>query len=558
MRINPQAIINSGIVGSSGGINIGTNVPCGINNKHRFASTEERDAYFPNNLHELERLITIIIVGSDLQLWTGDSQPSAYDNTKWSVMTWVIQGPQGVEGLPGIDGVGIRSITASLSQEQLHWQLNVSLTNGTVETLQIPVPDMTKDIVLKVSSLMSRFNTTGTVIDNMNNGTSQGRYAINQDTISKPPMVTIGSVDVHKSGDTIIQVVHTDTSTYKRTKKGNQWSDWISGGSSGGGLSTEQENALISLTSRLPEVASNATDLNTYNKQGRFCYNQDTQNKPGSSQHGSIDVYSCDNHILQLANTVEGEIYHRTFLKSTGVWGEWTQISDLTGGATIHQFPKVSSVYTTQLNIRNQSKEFYIPWTFIVHDNYGCTPRIVGSRRPADLDHWWVAPKPGSYDMQLYVDMSFIQTQATIPNMLVAKAFLTDVRGRETLVSEYELPFDVGTKIQTVKLLNLRLDNIHTNEKVRWQITVVGGSWSQEDNPNVAMTPFRTMLVVDEADYDTGQRIGAMAFRNLATFYAFEGTAATVGLDSDGKARLNAVKWSGRTETVTAKPKENY
>lgn len=88
---------------------------------------------------------------------------------------------------------------------------------------------------------------------------------------------------------------------------------------------------------------------------------------------------------------------------------------------------------------------------------------------------------------------------------------------------------------------------------IRWQVNIVGANWSADDNPDVSIVPFRTMLMVDESEYDTAKRIGALAYHTWANFQAKQGFAATVGEDA-GKARLNAVKWGATIEDVEALP----
>lgn len=84
----------------------GDHPPLNVPNKWRFATTQERDAYFtlPENRHDLLDRHTYIIVGADLQLWWGDDNPTNYDNTKWVTCTWVIKGEQGHKGDKGDQG----------------------------------------------------------------------------------------------------------------------------------------------------------------------------------------------------------------------------------------------------------------------------------------------------------------------------------------------------------------------------------------------------------------------------------------------------------------------
>lgn len=90
----------------------------------------------------------------------------------------------------------------------------------------------------------------------------------------------------------------------------------------------------------------------------------------------------------------------------------------------------------------------------------------------------------------------------------------------------------------------------------RWQVTFSGGNWSSSDNPDVSLVPFRTMLMVDEVEYDTAKRVGALAYNTWANFQAKKGVAATVSEDELQKARLNAVKWGAIIESVEATPQE--
>lgn len=188
-------------------------------------------------------------------------------------------------------------------------------------------------------------------------------------------------------------------------------------------------------------------------KQGRFCYFEGSANRPNGTQtHGSVDVHACKDHVLQIATSIDGVMYHRSYTKRTDRWTEWLQISDHTGGATIYAFPRVSSVFTTAQNLIEVTNpgtgngSFYIPWKYVIHDNYGCTPQIKEPQRQEDADHWWVAPKSGSYDMELLFDVGFIKTQQTIPPIFVVTAWHRTNEGNERLAARYNIGFDVSTK----------------------------------------------------------------------------------------------------------------
>lgn len=375
MKLNPQAIINAGSVGggtgSGGGIQIGTNVPCGIQNNHRFANEQERDAYFATKFPELDRLKTIIVCGAQLQLWTGATAQSPYDNTKWVDMTWVIQGEQGTQGEKGENGRGIAKMEASISDDDREWTIEVTYSDGTKESLLFPVPDVISNVAQRLSALEVRWSTTGNTINNLDNATLQGRYPVTEVTYNKPQMMANkGSADVYVVEGSIIQVVRSiDGGVYSRTRHDGRWSEWVSqkgdGGNGGGGLTGDQEALLISLGKRLPEISPETLDLNTLTKQGRFCYFERSTNRPNGTQtHGSVDVHACKDHILQVATSVDGVMYHRSQNVATGHWTQWVQISDHTGGATLYAFPRASSVFTTAQNLLEATKPgagfFYI------------------------------------------------------------------------------------------------------------------------------------------------------------------------------------------------------
>lgn len=560
MKLNPQTVINAGAVsgGCSGsGIQIGTNVPSGIDNNHRFSTPEERDQYFQTHLSELYRLKTIIVVGSDLQLWTGETNPVNYDGSKWNTMTWVIQGMQGVPGEKGSDGVSVRSITVNLMEEQNKWELEFGMSDDTVQKVDFPIPDVLQGFNTRLGSLETRFGVTGSVLNNLDIALNQGRYSFNDATYHKPPMASSGSVDVYESQGNIIQVAYSvGNGVYMRLRHNGAWENWspLAGGGGGNGMNNDQVNSLDSLNRRLPAISPAATDLNVYKEQGRYCFNEATANRPnGTVLHGSVDVHACRDHILQIATSIEGIIFHRAFTVATGQWSEWVPISDQTGGSTIHPFPRVACVYTTGFALHDSPARFYIPWKFVIHDNYGCTPRIQHPDRQTDADFWWVCPKTGSYDMEVLFDMSFVDNMNSIPVMARVTAWFRHVDGREESVAVYELPFDVKTKQQTTKRMKLQINQMYLDEKIRWAVEFIGASWTSSDNPNVALAPFRTMLIVDEAEFDTAKRISKLAYNTWATYYAGHGTAAIVAKTVDDKVRLNAVKWKAEIVDVEAK-----
>lgn len=560
MKLNPQTVINSGLVGgagSGGGIQIGTNVPCGIRNNHRFENEQKRDEYFTTKFPELERLKTIIVCGAKLQLWTGATAQNPYDNSKWVDMTWVIQGEQGTTGERGDDGRGIAAITAHISDDEEHWTLNVTYTDQTEESLVFPVPQVMEGIARRLTAIEVRWNSDQPIAD-LNDAITSGRYPVGLNTYHKPPLMAIkGSADVYAVQDHTIQVVHTvDAGVYTRTRYNGHWSDWVSqGGGGSGGMTGDQEAMLVSLGKRLPEVSPKTQDLNAMQNQGRFCYDEQTANRPnGTVLHGSVDVHACQDHVLQIATSVNGVMYHRSLDKANGTWSEWLQISDHTGGATIYAFPRVSSVFTTAQNLIEVTKPgagfFYIPWKYVLHDNYGCTA-------PTNIDRantWWVCPKSGTYDFDLMLDLSFIKTAETIPVMMEVYAWHKHIDGRETKVALYRIPLDVKQKNQKTKSVKLRAHGMPVGEMLSWQVKFDGHSWSEADNPDVSFVPFRTMFMVDEAEHDTAKRIGDLAYRTWANFYAKDGLAATVVYDANQAARLNAVKWNTAIDVIEASP----
>lgn len=566
MKLNPQAIISAGSVSggcSGGGIQIGTNVPSGIKNTHRFENEGARDAYFTEHFPELDRLKTIIVCGAKLQLWTGNTAQSPYDNSKWVDMTWVIQGEQGITGEKGENGRGIARIAAQLSDDDRRWTLEITYTDSTQESLVFPVPEVLANFVQRLNAIEVKWTTTNP-INNLGVAISPGRYPVGDATYGKPPMMANkGSADVYVVDGSVIQVVRSvDGGVYTRIRHNGEWSEWNSqndGGIGGGGLTGDQEAMLTSLSTRLPETSPEILDLNTLTKQGRFCYFEGTANRPNGAQaHGSVDVHSCKNYVLQIATSVEGVMYHRSYTKKTDSWSEWTQISDHTGGATIYEFPRVSSVFTTAQSLIEATTPgtgggaFYIPWKYVIHDNYGCTPRISEPVRQNDADHWWVCPKYGSYDMELIFDVGFVKTPQTIPPIFTITVWHRLTDGREQQAARYQIGLDVSQKNQTSKSLKLRMTHITSGEMFRWHVSFNGGSWSSSDNPDVSLVPFRTLLMVDEVEHDSAKRIGSLAYNTWANFQARKGLAATVGEDESKKARLNAVKWSASIENVDA------
>nr|DAF65565.1 MAG TPA: hypothetical protein [Caudoviricetes sp.] len=564
MKLNPQAIINAGSVGggtgSGGGIQVGTNVPCGIQNNHRFENEQERDAYFATKFAELDRLKTIIVCGGKLQLWTGKTALSPYENTHWVDMTWVIQGEQGTAGEKGENGRGIAAMKANISDNDHEWTLEITYTDGTEEMLVFPVPDVLANVAQRLSALETNWTAPGTWIHSLDVHIVQGRFPVNEATQQKPPMMAgKGSVDVYKVGDNdVVQVVRSiDGGVYTRSRQSGQWSQWVSsegGGGSGGGLTGDQEAMLISLGTRLPEMSPETRDLNTLQKQGRFCFDSHTANRPQGANHGSVDVHACKDHVLQIATSLDGVMFHRALEKANGRWSEWLQVSDNTGGATIYAFPRVSCAYTTAKSLRMEPgrHSFYIPWKYVIHDNYGCTPRT----NVQDAEEWWVCPKSGSYDMEVYIDVSFVKTQQTLPPMIVLEAYHRSQDGQERELARYNMPLDLSQKNQKTKSAKLQLLQFASGDMIRWRVSAAGASWSEDDNPDVSFVPFRTMLMVDEAEFDTAKRIGRLAYNTWANFQAQKGYAATAGAADGGKARLNAVKWLATVEEVTAEPNQ--
>ena len=566
MKLNPQAIINAGSVGGSsgagGGIQIGTNVPCGIQNNHRFENEAERDAYFQTHFTELDRLKTIIVCGGKLQLWTGQTAQSPYDNSKWVDMTWVIQGEAGTAGEKGEAGRGIARIEAKISDDGQHWSLEITYTDGTDETLVFPVPQILENLAQRVTAIEVRWNTTA-AIPNLDAAITQGRYPVADNTYAKPPMMASkGSVDVYVVDSSVIQVARSiDGGVFSRMRHNGAWTEWVSqssGGGSGGGLTGDQEAMLISLGKRLPEVSPNTQDLNSLQTQGRFCYDEQSANRPnGTVVHGSVDVHACKDYVLQIATSVEGVMYHRSLDKANGIWSNWLQISDHTGGATIFAFPRVASVFTTSQNLIEATRPgvgfYYLPWKYVVHDNYGCTPQIQHPQRQEDADQWWVCPKSGNYDIDLMIDVSFVKTAQTIPIMLEVTAWHRKIDGSEERAALYRIPLDQTQTTQKTRSLKLRVQQMAHGDMMRWQVKFDGSNWSEQDNPDVSFVPFRTMLMVDEAEYDTAKRIGALAYNTWANFQAKNGLMASV-IEDAGKARLNAIKWNTVIETVNATP----
>lgn len=155
--------------------------------------------------------------------------------------------------------------------------------------------------------------------------------------------------------------------------------------------------------------------------------------------------------------------------------------------------------------------------------------------------------------MELLVDIGFIKTSQTIPVMMTATAWMRNADGSESMAARYQMALDVTQKNQKTKSAKLRINQIASGEMIRWQIQFNGGSWTDQDNPDVSFVPFRTMLMVDEAEYDTAKRIGALAYSTWANFQSKKGYAATV-VDEGGKARLNAVKWGAEIESIQATP----
>lgn len=550
MKLNPQAIINAGLLSggccASGGIQVGTNVPSGIDNKHRFETEDARDAYFQKNKAELRRLTTIIIVGSDLQLWTGETDPEVYDKLKWNTMTWVIQGMQGVQGE---QGVGIRRISAQVSQDQEKIELSFTMTDDSIKQVEFPVLDLLRGFEGRISSIEHRWGVNGSKVSNLNDTVIQGRFSVDETTKNKPDGVTKGFVDVYSTPDSAIQVLYASDGVVYVRIKGADWGIW-SGLNSGFGdgdlLPSEYAKVLNSLSKRFPEISIASPDLNANVKQGRFCFNEQTLNKPVGVDHGSVDVYACKDFVSQVITTIDGYTYYRSYDRASSQWHSWL-------AKTCPSFPRVSSVFTTSMKVADRTR-FSIPWHYVIHDTYGCTAPIPKTTpdNPEEQYLWWKCPKSGDYDMNLLLDISFITTSTTIPVMVNVTAYKKAIGGQEVELATYKAPLDVKMKNQTTKSINLTLENLRVGEMIRWELTFVGGSWSSSDNANASLSAFRTLLSVDEKGFDTAQRVAKLSYDNWANFYAQQGTTALVNFDSQQHPRLNAVKRKAEVVVIEA------
>ncbi|CAL9957572.1 hypothetical protein VPHK24_0036 [Vibrio phage K24] len=77
-----------------------------------FASNSARNTWANNNKQDLIKDTTVINVGgSQWYLWTGQSNPSSIDNSKW------MDADQIVQGETGSDGVSISSVSVNASDE---------------------------------------------------------------------------------------------------------------------------------------------------------------------------------------------------------------------------------------------------------------------------------------------------------------------------------------------------------------------------------------------------------------------------------------------------------
>lgn len=556
MKINPQAVINAGMLSSQasgGGIQIGTNVPCGIPNFHRFASTQERDEYFTNHLADLTRLQTIIVCGSDLQLWTGQSVPEAYEAQHWSTMTWVIQGQQGVAGSDGQDGVGIKNITAQVDPNSPDtWKLTFTLTDNNVKEVTYPIPELLATLSDDIDDLRVRFGSRPISVDDMDDKIDQGRYAFNELTHNKPPSMNTGSIDVYHFDGAVMQMAYDENGSRATRHKptANPWTAWqvVVEGSNGGGDIGESV-ILASLNHRFARMSPDIKNANDFLEQGRFCYSSRTANIPAGATSGTLDVYACSTHVYQHMTDISGTSWNRHAVKEENSWSDW-HLSGFGGG---RHFPRLASAYTTGHKFTEDTRKssFYIKWKYAIHDNYGCTePLVTDPSEEANRLDWWVCPKSGSYEMTLLFNVSYIKTPATIPPMFVVKAWHRKLDGTETEVASFNMVSESGKKVQSTKKAKLLLDNFVVGDKIRWQVIAAGAQWSAEDNPDASLTPFRTMLYVDEIGYDTAKRVADLAFTTWGAFHAKQGYAASVGGDTSGNARINAVKWASEIVDV--------
>lgn len=64
----------------------------------KFTNAGARDTYFAAHKDELKNLETYVFVGSAPQVWTGTSDPSSYDKSKWDAANYLVKGDKGDTG----------------------------------------------------------------------------------------------------------------------------------------------------------------------------------------------------------------------------------------------------------------------------------------------------------------------------------------------------------------------------------------------------------------------------------------------------------------------------
>lgn len=91
-----------------------------IKMEYNFPTISDRDVYFGNTPNALRNGLIIAVGTSPTQLmsWIGDSEPSTYENIKWSNQTGLIRGERGEIGLQGIQGKIGKSIYDFACEEQ--------------------------------------------------------------------------------------------------------------------------------------------------------------------------------------------------------------------------------------------------------------------------------------------------------------------------------------------------------------------------------------------------------------------------------------------------------
>ena len=560
MKLNPEAIIQAGSVGGavSGGTGGGAcGAPGVIDSKYWFRDNQERDAYFnPDHLDELQRLKTFIIVGSELQLWTGETKPDAYNNTLWNVTTWVIAGPEGAKGDPGKDGIGIRKAIIVNSPDQKAWVLTIVYTEGNDQVITVPYPPLITDLEARVEDIEHRFNSDALLTPDLDIERRQGRFAVNSTTLNRPALLSgVTFVDVYNYQDATVQELHTiQGQTQFRVKVDpSPWTAWRdmvgSSGGGGGGINPILEAIIESLNQRFAVTSAQTPNLDAKTEQGRFCFDVNTVNRPPECEHGSVDVHACKDHIIQFATGANFTTYIRVKDINTGVWSEWKETA---GKSAITDYPSVSTLFTTDVQIHNHmgQNEFYIPWKYISDDNYGCT--VFNSQ------DYWKCPKPGNYSFELFFTLSHIKTTDTIPTMTVIEVYKTSVAtGTESKISTYEIANDTSKKDQDTFTMTTLCNDMLPGDMIRYKVIFVGASWSEADNPDVAILPYRTMLAVDEVGKDTSLRKANGAYYTWANFQSIEGYAAIAGPDATAgtdAARIRGYKWNQRKRPINAKP----